>query len=564
MAAGVRLRVTWISDKGRSMGVWRLLEIPGECTLSTLGAILNAALETETADFGTFFLPGEGAMFVEWGEFGTQNSASEHDRVYIAQRTYLQDLLRIANKWGWLLETERGMHMYAIVDAGSLPQLRCPKVLDGAGVAPPYQRRSKRKKTALPFEVMNHFLATSFALNNKKVERRSCEEMFDDFSQSKMGVGGKRAKNAQIIEDWRAPATVLDETLASMLAGYDKEELLNVAEDKGLEILPGRRIQDIAADVANFMLDEENILRVLHVLADDELKALRQFLKGRIPRWDESPFHMLFITAYISENANGDPQMAKDLAERFRELVPRIDDEERKRRSWFYASLQTAGGLYVSFPVTLLSAYMERGGYAPVSFQEIKTLFETIPLEARGGKIRKNGKFWFNIFDVDEWDPLVPLSKKPFYIPTREEIREGAFTPIFAPTMYQEEVTGFFQDVIDFAADEAHEIWTRLTWVFFAGNDVNFAFDVLQNEGYLERLPKNKEGDLRHLLARVYRQTRSVTLKGFTPGEIAKRKEKEREEHAKAKGRVVQKVISLQERQRLKQRQMQARKGNVE
>ena len=438
------------------------------------------------------------------------------------------------------------------------------KVVGGAGVAPPYERKMKRKKKALPVDLMNHFLATRFALNPKKVERRTCEEMFTDFSLQKIGVGGKRAKNAKTLENLRTESPITDETLAAMLANYEKEDLLEVAEGKGLEILPGRRLQDIAAEVADYMLDEKVLKAVLYVLADEEMEALKTLLKGKLPRLDENPFHILYITAYVSENMNGDPQIAMDVAEKVRKVLPYINDDERRRRAWFYASLQTAGGLYVNFPINVLSDYMERGGYRPMTLKEIKALFEKIPLETRCGKVGHNGKFWCDLFEIEEWDALIPLDKKPYYIPTKEEIREGAFSPIFAPNFYEEELVSFFQDILGFGTEEAHQLWTKLSWVFFSGCDVNFALEILQEEGYTERLPKNKEGDLRHILARIQGQTRALTLKGFTPGEISRRREKEREDRAIARGRVPQKVISLQERQKMKQKRIQARKGNIE
>lgn len=564
--------------RGQSPKVWRRVLVPAELTFSQLALIFNLAMGWEKgADF-SFLLPHKKMVIAE---LPSEELASE--RLREASCRQIASLLEHAGAFLYLYANRREMRhdvlLKKIVDPWSG---RAPQVLDGSGA-----RTTKsvldgadEAEGAPPFDLaaVNEKLALWCRLDRRRYENRPLADMYHDMDEGKYGLPAYSQRRRRGLED----AAVLEEsasfytallhkglqeaadeerlppTLHAMFAAFPKEELLSIAEQKGLDVRHGMRKADVIDWLTKTMLDPRVMENYFLCLSDEEVSSLQQLLISP-DEFEEEPSHnfeALSTAAYIAETPECDLVISRDVAEGF---IPLLADkgaelaEKRQKRTWLIDTVLTANVLYSVTPIDILCRLYNQGGIGTMKPDELKKEMKKVPPEFIAGCWRHGDVFISDGLDEEEIQVILESQGDgDFYIPAPEEI------PLFAQGLAlsdhddRQALARFFHETLAYDEDETVEIIRHIHWSFLAGAPVSFVRDMLKDDGYFAALTKDQDVALRRLLNQVHDNTRSVTNRGFTPNEIKAQQQEARAKKAARKKAPRSKVVFLKDRNKEK------------
>jgi len=564
--------------RGQSSDVWRRVLVPEELTFSQLALVFNLAMGWERETEYSFLLPHKKMVITELPE-----GQSPNERLLEAPEVYIRRYLERAGAFLYVYANRREMRFDVqreeIVDPWTG---REPKVLEWSGAIFAADLLSDaaaaaRSEADYDVDAVNEKLALWCRLNRRSYEQRTLAMLYDDMEAGKYGFFARMPKELSITgayspEERSAFLSVVmhrglqkskDEervppTLRDMFAGFAKDELLSIAEQKGVEVRHGMRKKDVIELLTKKMLDPRVLENYVLCLSDEEILSLQKLLADP-DVFEEEPhdtLEVLSTAGYIAETPELVIVIARDVAEM---LIPFAADmseafyEKRRRRLWLMNAILTANVLYSVTPLDVLCRVYNQGGIDTLQPEELKREIEKIPPEFIEGYWRRGDVFISEGLEEEEIQVILESQGDgDYYIPGTEEI------PLFAQGLAlsdpeDEKATArFFHQTLSYDDEETVEIMRRIHWTFLAGAPVSFVRDMLKDDGYFDALTKEQDVMLRRLLNRLHDGTRSVANRGFTTNEIKEQQQaaqKKKEERRKA---ARSKVVFLRDRNKEK------------
>ena len=566
--------------RGPSQKISRRVLVPEELTFSQLAFVLNISLGWEKETDFSFLLPSKKIIVTE-----LQPGKLPNERLQEASDAQLYTYLADDRSFCYLYANRHEMIFDITLDEVIDPWGgRKPHVLDWAGActaatalakAPPAENASEYDE-----EDVNCNLDQWCTIDRRRYEHRKLAEIYADIEAGKYGFSGYKARRPSVAKAFSSPDarkaffsimfhdSILkardDErmppTLQMMLSGFAKDELVSIAEQKGVDVRPGMRKQEIIRRLTKTMLDPRVMENYFLCLGDEELRSLRQLLAAPDTFEEDSPhtFENLSEAGYIAETPDSDLVIARDVAKGFIPFIVEDSDEfdmKRRQRTWLIDTLLAANILYSVTPVDILCSIYKQGGLGTLEPAELKQEVAKLPPEFLTGYWLRGDLFVSE--DLEEEEINIILDSQgdaPFYIPGTAEI------PLFAQGLGlsaredEEALIRFFHQTLYYDEEETAEIMQHLHWSFLAGAPVSFVRDMLNEDGYFDALTKEQDVTLRRLLNRLHDNTRSVSNRGFTPNEIKEQRQEERAKKAARKKAAREKVVFLKDRNKNKEK----------
>lgn len=568
-----------ITLREQSPEVRRSVLVPESLTFSQLALVFNLAMGWEKETNFAFLLPHKKLIVAE-----LQEEQELNERLQEASCGHIRHYLERAGAFLYLYANQREMCCDVLLEKIVDPWTgRAPQVLEWSG-AQNAASASKGAETApesgvaYDIESVNKKLALWCRLDRRGYECRTLEMLYDDMEAGKYGFFARLSKLDSIEGGASSPeakSTFLsvlmhhglqkseDEervppTLQDMFSGFAKEELLMIAEQKGIDVRHGMRKKEIIERLAKHMLDPRVMENYFLCLSDDEILSLQRLLANP-DIFEEEPrdtFEVLSTAGYIAETPELILVIARDAAEA---LIPFAADtseafyKKRQRRTWLLDTILTANVLYSVTPLDILCRIYNQGGIGDLTPAELKKEMANIPPELIAGYWRRGDVFISEGLDEEEIQVILESQgDNDFYIPATEEI------PLFAQGLAlsdhddEQAAARFFHQTLSYDEEETVEIMRHIHWSFLAGAPVSFVRDMLKDDGYFDALTKEQNVTLRRLLNRLHDNTRSVTNRGFTPNEIKAQQQEARAKKEARKKSSRQKVVFLKDRNKEK------------
>lgn len=567
-----------IALRGQSPEVWRRVLVPEELTFSQLALVFNLAMGWEKETVFSFLLPHKKMVITELSE-----EQAHGERLKEAALVQICSHLERAGAFLYLYANRREMrhdvHLEKIVEPWSG---RAPQVLEwsGARTAAAVLEGAKDAEDSVRYDMdaVNEKLALWCRLDRRRYEDRPLTKLYEDMEAGRYGLSAYKYKMRSIEGANATPeaqktffSTVFHQrlqdtkdeervppTLRDMFAGFAKEELLSIAEQKGIEVRHGMRKQDIIRQLTKQMLDPRVMEEYFLCLSDEEVLSLQQLL-ANLDDFEEEPqhnFETLSTAGYIAETPEFELVISRDVAAGFIPFAVDMGEElydRRRRRTWLINTILTANVLYSVTPLDILCRIYNQGGIGDLKPAEIKKEMEKIPPEFLAGYWQRGDVFISEGLDEEEIRVILESQGDgDFYIPATEEI------PLFAQGLAlsdpnDEQSLGlFFHETLSYDEEETVEIMRHIHWTLLAGAPVSFVRDMLKDDGYFDALTKEQDVTLRRLLNRLHDSTRSVANRGFTTNEIKERQQAARAKKEERKKASRQKVIFLKDRNKEK------------
>ena len=552
--------------RGRGPELRRRILVPSELTFSQLALVLDLSIGWGTEWSSMYSLPDRDLVF-------TETEGVKRRGMYDAAYSYIADYIEETEGFVYLCFTEAGEKRYADVFLEKAVELwkgRAPEVLEWDGSYPAQKNKgAKGKKSPCSMAQANEYLASWCRIDRRRYDFRTKKEILEDVKAGKLGFFTRRrtGERAHMSPDSVVLGAVMKQgiadasdeermppTLALMLEGFPKDELLTMAEGKGLAARQGTRKQALIEMLANHMLQPAVLENYFVCLGDAELLTVQRFFADPDRFADKAgdSFEILSTAGYIAETLEGEAVMARETAEALLPLVAGTSPElyeKRRRRSWLLDCVLAANVLYGVTPLEVLVRLYGQGNVGKLSPEELRKELQAVPPEFRAGSLRR-GKA-FVAAGIDEEEIAVILDEQgdgDFYIPSTQEI------PIFArgdgltQAEDNEALYSFFEEELGYDEEETEDVMRRILWSFLAGAPVSFVRELLKGDGFLDGVKKEQDVMLRRLMNRMHDNTRSVANRGFTVNEIKERQREKRERKAQRKKTAQQKVVFLKDR----------------
>ncbi len=567
-----------IALRGQSPEVWRRVLVPEELTFSQLALVFNLAMGWEKETAFSFLLPHKKMIITELSE------GQEHgERLKEAAVVQICRQLENAGAFLYLYANRREMrhdvHLEKIVEPWSG---RAPQVLEwnGARTAAAVLEGAKDAEDGVRYDMdaVNEKLALWCRLDRRRYEDRPLAKLYEDMEAGRYGFSAYKYKMRSIEGANATPeaqkaffSTVFHQrlqdakdeervppTLRDMFSCFAKEELLSIAEQKGIEVRHGMRKQDIIRQLTKKMLDPRVMEEYFLCLSDEEVLSLQQLLADP-DDFEEEPqhsFETLSNAGYIAETPEFEIVISRDVAAGFIPFAVDMGEdlyERRRKRTWLIDTMLAANILYSVTPLDVLCRIYNQGGIGDLKPSELKRETAKIPPDLIMGYWQRGDVFISEDLDEDEVQMILESQGDgDFYIPGTEEIPLFAQGLALADPSDEQALARFFHETLSYDEEETVEIMRHIHWSFLAGAPVSFVRDMLKDDGYFDALTKEQDVALRRLLNHLHDSTRSVANRGFTPNEI---KEQQREARAKKEARKKasrQKVVFLKDRNKEK------------
>lgn len=559
--------------------VWRRVVVPEELTFSQLAFVFNVAMGQDEKTSFSFLLEHKKILITE-----LHIDQLPHEKLLDASKTQIYQYLEQAGSFVYVYENRNEMRfdvqLEKVID--KWPQ-KAPQVLSGEGVCsavslPETTASESARASDYDYGIINDKLSLWCCITRRRYERRTLQEICEDIKAGKYGFFAYKKNNnladkpvaspkerKAFFEDFlrtgiqqaKNKERVLP-SLQEMLAEFSKDEILSIAEQKGMDVRHGMKKQDIIMRLTKEMLKpcvmknyflclhDEEVLSLQHLLADPDTFEERAI----------NSLETLATASYIAETPSLDIVIARDVAEGFITFVAETEEDFtmlRHCRTWLIDTILAANNLYSVTPLEILSRIYNQGGLGTLTPAEVKKEMAKIPPELLEGYWHRGDVFIAEGLGEEEIQMIVEAQGDGgYYIPATKDIPLLAQGLLLSNQEDKEALANFFCKTLSYDKEETAEIMQHIHWSFLAGAPVSFVRDMLKNEGYFDDLKKEQDILLRRLLNRVHDNTRSVINRGFTANEIKEQRQKARADKQARKKAAREKVVFLKDRSKEK------------
>ena len=318
-------------------------------------------------------------------------------------------------------------------------------------------------------------------------------------------------------------------TLTSIFEDFDKDTLLEIAEEKGVKGVSQCNKKRLIEKLVNFMLQPQVFRSYLLCLQDEELKEFERVAKykGVCETDSLELLTNLYEAAYIGVSEDGKVSVSQEVWILYQTITNKEFHAKRQVYSYVLACLRTAGVLYGVVPADILLKVINQHSQICVTDEELKQIIDDLPPEY-ADYLLKDNKIYHKALYPNDRGLVRAQGNKTYYIPTVKEIYELSIYEYFPNNTETLKFKRFLVKELDAMEDEA-EIVTKIIQRKICGDcQMEDIFDVLDDFGLID-----DEDDSFTVLDKITKQinhlwnnTRMLLNRGFTPNEIARQRDK--------------------------------------
>ena len=312
--------------------------------------------------------------------------------------------------------------------------------------------------------------------------------------------------------------------LSHIMKLYDKQSLLNYANELQIRRVSGLKKDELAEKIANELLAPSVMKRRIATFSPEERILFERAIESPfVPSEEElDNAYALHEKDYAFINKKDELNVPVDVAKAYKRLNTPEFRQYAKKMSWLAQCLYFGENFYGVFDKdVLLEMYNARKGYH-VSYEELERMCNEFPEDLTECRLEDGQKFIvvkYIAYDGSFKELLEIQQGKDFYIPTAEEVLDYNKNLYLSKETAYQKLREFFQKEIGLtyrdADDEAAEVWEKVQYDVDIQDMFQYLLDL-----YGEELTEQRLDMLVNLLQDANNHTRLQIHRGHTPDEI--------------------------------------------
>ena len=309
-------------------------------------------------------------------------------------------------------------------------------------------------------------------------------------------------------------------TLKDVFHDYEKNDLIEIAREKGISGALGKNKTQIIEKIYAFMMDDAEIIKYFYCMDAATRMEFQKVLecKGYYESDNSGLFKNLYKGAYIGVLEDGSVMIPDDVKNAYRKLYCKEFEKVCDKRSFVLYCLETSKQLYGIVPIEIFTELVNQQDKDKLTWKEIQQVLQEIPVEYVEFVV-KNNRLYHKEFWPDDKGLLSAQCDKKYYIPTKTEIIDIGMHGYLSEDKYVQKFQKYLITKLGAMEDEA-EFAGRMIWRLVCGDyGMQVIFDVLEDLG----LMVDTEKELHSLVGEINQlgdHTRKILNRGHTPEEM--------------------------------------------
>lgn len=309
-------------------------------------------------------------------------------------------------------------------------------------------------------------------------------------------------------------------SLKRIFEDYEKEDLLEIAKEKGVACSLNDRKKQIIDKLYEFMMDEKEIAKYFYCMSSQTRNEFEKAIAGDGIYESENSFYLikLFKGAYIGILDEGEVMIPEDVKQAYINFSDYWQVEEAEKRYYIWCCMETAGYLYGVVPFDIFEKLVSVNEKYSLKSDEIKNIIAQIPVEYKNCVV-KNNKIYRKEYYPNDRGLLAAQGNKTYYIPTEEEIIDIGSNGYPSLDINLKKFQQYMRNKLGAMEDEA-EFGGHIIWQLISVDcEMQEIFEVLEDLGLMVDSEKELHGLIRQI-NNLWNNTRKILNRGYTPNEM--------------------------------------------
>ena len=557
-----------VAIKNSKPPIWRRVIIPAGITFSQLSMILNEVMgwsgyhlfEFEFYYLGIRFIEEADALFE--GDYDYIEASSQYIREYLEDEDWFTYTYDLGDVWQHRVTVEKIWEDYPwdypqvikfkgdcpIEDCGGIygyydclerindpvcPDRECLKWMQSQGYPKKYD-----------MEQVNATLKENYFYQWGKGETRTQQEIYTEFLDGKYGLratqndinegedlfmddifsfDGELQKNEAFLQTYDI---FQNDTLEDVMQDFSKNQILDMAKDKGLKGVSGYKKDKLIHALSDFMLQPETIENYFLYQTDPAIELFERVISGEAvyETYKQNYLEDIYRAAYIGMLSNGRYIVTSDVAKAYEGIDTEEFHVRRKITSSILCHLRAFILLDGIVPADVVLETIHRDIDDSFSKRELRKFIENIPSEY-AEFTWKDGMIYHVMLYPDDRGIQKAQGNHPYYFPTPNEIMDLAIENYLPDNQPLKKIISFLEQIVGVSTEKANMLGKEIQRTISGGCGIEDVFDILGLEGvFVERELQIKR--LVSLVEEMWDDTRMLLNKGFTPNEVSRMEKK--------------------------------------
>lgn len=535
-----------IAIKKSKPPIWRRVIVPTGITFSQLSMILNEVMGWSGYHMFEFEFYHRELVIIEDAEeydgdgpFDHLEASTTLIREFMEENDWFTYTYDFGDDWQHRVTIEKIIENWEL----DYPQVikykgDCP-MEDGGGIL--------ENPNHYDVEYVNQLLEQNYHYVWGKRENRFQGEIYEDHFSGKYGLKAtKRDKNTnlnilrsgrhrmedsmqnmadlimQFIEEQKKNEKEIQSlpSLKCIFEDFEKEDLLEIAEEKGVFCPSSYNKKQIINKLYDFMMNEKEIEKYFYCMSNKEREEFEKAIACNGIYESENSGYLinLYKGAYIGILEDGGVMIPEDVKQAYAAFSNTFLETEAEKRYYICCCMETAGLLYGIVPFDIFQKVVNVCEKYTLTADKIKSIIAQIPVEYKNCVV-KNNKIFRKEYYPNDRGLLSAQGNKKYYIPTEEEIIDIGSNGYPSQDMNLKKFQQYMRNKLG-ALEEEAEFGGHIIWQLISVDcEMQEIFEVLDDLG----LMVDSEKELHMLIQQVnqlWNNTRKMVNRGYTPMEM--------------------------------------------
>lgn len=311
------------------------------------------------------------------------------------------------------------------------------------------------------------------------------------------------------------------DSLKDIFSDYTKEDIVEMAKEKGIRGISGCNKDKLIDKLVNFMLQPEVMEKYFLCLCDSELEEFENGAKadGVFEPENTGALLNLYAAGYIGMLTDGKVMIPKEVVDVYDVFKGKEFDENRKKVSFLLCCLRTSGILYGIMPFDIFMKIINVNSDIHMSEEDVREAINNIPPEFSDYILVKDKIYHKELYPNDR-GLLQAQGDKEYYIPSKDEIIDLGILGYLPNSKELKRFENYLVRRLDATMDEA-DFAGRIIQTKICGDcEMQEIIEVLDDFGFMVESEVLLNQLVRHI-NELWNDTRMLLNRGFTPNEMA-------------------------------------------